>query len=123
MKSKFGKENSLEMAKIAYKALDDKLGEDIRLLDISEVSVLADYFLIAHGNNKNQVKAMIDETDRLLSKAGYEPKHIEGNNNGTWSLMDYGDIIVHVFGKEDRYFYALERIWADGKVVDFDAIK
>lgn len=120
MTNEKGKAQSLEMAKIAYKALDDKLGEDIRVLDISEVSVLADYFLIAHGNNKNQVKAMVDETDKQLSKVGYEPKHIEGNNNGTWSLMDYGDIIVHVFGKEDRYFYALERIWADGKVVEID---
>lgn len=115
-----GKELSLEIAKLAHKAIDDKQGEDIRVLDISEVSVLADYFIIAHGNNKPQVKAMIEEVDRVLSKEGHEPKNIEGNQNGSWSLMDYGDVIVHIFGKEDRYFYALERIWADGKEIDMD---
>lgn len=113
------KEKSLEIAKLAYSAIDEKQGEDIRILDISKVSVLADYFIIAHGNNKNHVKSLIDETDRVLSKAGHEPKNIEGNANGSWSLMDYGDVIVHIFGKEDRYFYALERIWADGKEVKF----
>jgi ribosome-associated protein len=82
-----GKELSLLMAKLAYKALDDKQGEDIRILDISGVSVLADYFIIAHGNNKNHVKALINETDRLLSKEGFEPKNIEGNHNGSWSHM------------------------------------
>jgi len=112
-----GKELSLKMAQLAYKALDDKQGEDIRILDISDVTVLADYFIIAHGNNKNHVKALINETDRVLSKAGFEPKNIEGNHTGSWSLLDYGDLIVHIFGKEDRYFYALERIWADGKEV------
>lgn len=106
-----------EMLKIAYEALDSKLAEDIRILDISEVTVLADYFIIAHGNNSNHVKALIDETDRLLSKAGYEPKNVEGYHSSSWVLLDYGELIIHIFGKEDRYFYDLERIWADGKEI------
>lgn len=112
-----------EMVKIAYKALDDKMGEDIRVLDISGISVIADYFLIAHGNNPNHVRALIDFTEEKLNKAGYETKNIEGNHNGSWVLMDFKDIIVHVFDKESRMFYDLERIWADGKVIeDIDAL-
>lgn len=106
------------MVKIAYEALDDKLGEDIRIIDISNISVLADYFIIAHGNNSNQVRSLIDYTEEKLNKAGYETKNIEGNHNGSWVLMDFRDIIVHVFDKENRSFYDLERIWADGKVIE-----
>lgn len=107
-----------EMVKIAHKALDDKIGEDIRILDISNISVLADYFIIAHGNNPNHVRALIDFTEEKLNKAGYETKNIEGNHNGSWVLMDFRDIIVHVFDKESRVFYDLERIWADGHVIE-----
>ena len=107
-----------DMVRIAYDALDDKLGEDIRILDISNISVIADYFLIAHGNNPNHVKSLIDFTEEKLNKAGYDTKNIEGNHNGSWVLMDFKDIIVHVFDKENRSFYDLERIWADGKVIE-----
>lgn len=107
-----------DMVRIAYNALDDKQGEDIRVLDISGISVIADYFLIAHGNNPNHVRALIDFTEEKLNKAGYDTKNIEGNHNGSWVLMDFKDIIVHVFEKESRMFYDLERIWADGKVVE-----
>lgn len=116
-------QNSKEMAKLAILALEDKKAEDIRIIDISEVSVLADYFIIADGNNRNQVQAMIDNVEESLGKAGYTPKQIEGYQNANWVLMDYSDIIVHVFDKENRLFYDLERIWRDGKTISVDEFK
>ncbi len=116
-------QNSKEMTKLAILALEDKKAEDIRVIDISEVSVLADYFIIADGNNRNQVQAMIDNVEETLGKAGYTPKQIEGYQNANWVLMDYSDIIVHVFDKENRLFYDLERIWRDGKAISVDEFK
>lgn len=107
-----------EMVKLAITALEDKKGEDIRIIDIREVSVLADYFLIASGSNGNQVQAMADNVEEEFGKAGYPCKQVEGYQSANWILMDYGDIIVHVFDKEDRLFYDLERIWRDGKIMD-----
>ena len=106
---------SKEMAKLAYQALSEKKAEDIRIIDISEISVIADYFIIASGSNANQLQAMQDSVDEQLYKAGYHAKQIEGNQRSSWILMDYSDIIVHIFSKEDRLFYDLERIWRDGK--------
>lgn len=111
-------EQAMEMARIAYDALSDKKGEDIRIIDISHISVIADYFIITDGTNESQVKALIENVDEKMSKAGYSIKQQEGQNSGTWVLMDYGDIIVHVFDKENRSFYNLERIWSDGKPVE-----
>lgn len=113
---------SKEMAKLAYYALDEKKAEDIRIIDISGVSVIADYFIIASGSNQNQLLAMQDAVDEELYKAGYHAKQIEGNQNSSWILMDYNDIIVHIFSKEDRLFYDLERVWRDGKEIDPDMI-
>ena len=107
-----------EMVKLAITALEDKKGEDIRVIDIREVPVLADYFLIASGSNGNQVQAMADNVEEELGKAGYPCKQVEGYQSANWILMDYGDIIVHVFDKEDRLFYDLERIWRDGKIME-----
>ena len=109
---------SKEMAKLAYQALSEKKAEDIRIIDISEISVIADYFIIASGSNANQLQAMQDSVDEQLYKAGYDAKQIEGNQRSSWILMDYSDIIVHIFSKEDRLFYDLERIWRDGKDID-----
>ena len=111
-------ETAKEMAKIAYKALADKKGEDITVLDISEISPLADYFLIANGNSENQVRALVDNVEEELHKNGYRMKQREGYTSGKWVLMDFGDIIVHIFDKDSRQFYDLERIWRDGKVVE-----
>ena len=105
------------MAKAAYEALEDKQGQEIKVLDIHEISVLADYFLIAHGNNPNHVKALIDSVEDKLAELGYTPNHVEGYQEGTWVLLDFGRIIVHVFHKEARLFYDLERIWSDGKTI------
>lgn len=111
-------EQSREMVKLAIGALEDKKGADLRIIDIREVSVLADYFIIASGSNTSQVQAMADHVDEILSKAGYPCKQMEGYQNANWILMDFQDIIVHVFHKEDRLFYDLERIWRDGKFID-----
>ena len=104
-----------EMARLACKALEDKKAVDIKVIDIEKVSILTDYFIIASGTNRNQVQAMADNAEEILGRAGYEPRQIEGYQNANWILMDYRDVIVHIFCREDRLFYDLERIWRDGK--------
>lgn len=108
-------QDSKLMAKLAYKALEDKKSEDIRVIEIGEISVLADYFIIANGNSSSQVDAMVDAVQEELFKEGFEPKRVEGVRSSGWILLDYGDLVVHIFSKEDRLFYDLERIWRDGK--------
>lgn len=107
-----------EMAKLASEALADKKGTDIKVIDIREISVIADYFVLADGDNQNQLAAMRDAVEESLYKAGACLKQVEGNQKSTWILMDYGDIIVHIFSKDDRLFYDLERIWRDGVMID-----
>lgn len=113
---------SAKFAKIAYDALADKKGDNIKIIDISEISPIADYFIIADGANQNHLQAMCDAVEEALYKAGCQLKQTEGNRNSTWILMDYGDVVVHVFSKEDRLFYDLERIWTDGKEVSVDKL-
>ncbi|MGN0335033.1 MAG: ribosome silencing factor [Lachnospiraceae bacterium] len=109
---------SKELAKIACAALEDKKANDIKVIDISGISVLADYFIIASGSNKNQVQAMVDSVQEDLYRIGKaEAKQVEGYSSASWILLDYGDIIVHVFDEENRLFYDLERIWRDGKEI------
>ena len=115
--------DSLEMAKLAIEALEDKKAQDIRVIDISEVSVLADYFIIAGGNNPSQIQAMCNQVEEKLGRAGAPPKQIEGYDTANWVLLDFGDVIVHIFDKENRLLYNLERIWRDGKQVELDTIK
>ena len=112
----------LEVVKKAVTALEDKKAEDITVIDIGEVSSIADYFIIANGSNANQLAAMQDAVDEAFYKSGYHAKQIEGNRNSTWILIDYNEVIVHLFSKEDRLFYDLERIWKDGKVLDLSEI-
>lgn len=109
--------NSKELVKIAYNALDDKKGHDIRIIDINEVSSMGDYFIIADGSNKNQVQALCDNVEEFMHKAGAKLKNREGYSNGGWILLDYYDIIVHIFVEEERSFYDLEHIWRDGRLV------
>ena len=109
---------SMDMVKTAYQALDKKLAEDIRVIDISEVSVLADYFIIANGANINQVQAIADEVLEKMGQAGYQLRQIEGYQSAIWILMDFSDVVIHVFSRDDRRFYDLERIWRDGKIVE-----
>ncbi len=108
-------DRTLEMVRLAKAALEDKKGQNIKVIDISKVSVLADYFIIADGSNPNQVQAMADSVEEALGQAGYPCRQIEGYGSANWILMDYGDIIIHAFNREDRLFYDLERIWRDGK--------
>lgn len=110
--------NPLEKVKIAVEALKDKKASDIRVLDIGRVSVLADYFVIASGSNKNQVQAMTDNVEEKLAEQKIFTKHVEGYVGGRWILLDYGDVIIHLFDEEDRIFYDLEKIWRDGTEVD-----
>ena len=109
-----------EIAKIAVNALEDRKAEDVTVIDISEISPIADYFIIANGTNQNQLQAMKDAADEALYKAGVKVQQVEGNQSSTWILMDYGDLIVHLFDEENRLFYDLERIWRDGKTLDME---
>ena len=112
-----------ELVKLAYNALSDKKGGDIKVIDIHEVSVLADYFLIADGSNINQVQAMADHVQEVLGRAGYECRQVEGYQSANWILLDYRDVIINLFSREDRLFYDLERIWRDGKTfIDIDQL-
>lgn len=108
---------SNEKVKIAYKALEDKKGVDIKIIDIRDISVLADYLIISGGTNKSQVQAMVDAVEEELEKENVSVKHVEGYASANWILLDYSDIIIHVFNQEDRLFYDLERLWQDGKCI------
>lgn len=116
-------EQSKELCRLAIQALEDKKAEEISVIDIQEVSVLADYFLIASGSNRSQIQALCDSVEEILTKAGTKVRQIEGYDSANWILLDFGDIIVHIFDKENRLFYDLERIWRDGKTVSLEEFK
>ncbi len=105
---------SKDMVKLAYKAMDDKKAVDISVLDISNISVLADYFIIASGTNVSQIDAITNNVMEALSRHGYDLKRSEGISDCGWILMDFGDIIVHVFSLKDRQFYDLDAVWSKG---------
>lgn len=109
---------SLEITKKAVAALEDKKAINVKVIDISQVSVIADYFIIASGSNINQVQALSDNVLDELAKSDIHPNQTEGYNTANWILMDYNDVIIHIFNQEDRLFYDLERIWRDGKAVE-----
>ena len=113
---------SYEQAVLAAKAISGKKGLDIQVIEISDVSVLADYMVIATGNSSTHVKALADEVEYQLDKAGISVSHIEGYRSNTWILLDYIDVIVNVFSDEAREFYDLDRLWQDGKAVDLTGI-
>ena len=113
---------SKEMAIIAAKALDAKKGKDIKVLEIDKITTLADYFVICTGGSNTQINALCDEVEKQLTAVGEEPLHREGYRGGTWVLLDYGCLAVHVFNAEAREFYSLEHVWADGREVDLSGI-
>ena len=113
---------SYEQAILAAKAIDSKKGLDIQVIEISDVSVLADYMVIATGTSSTHVKALGDEIEYKLDEAGVSVSHIEGYRSNTWILLDYVDVIVNVFSDEARKFYDLDRLWQDGKPVDLTGI-
>lgn len=102
---------NLDIAKAAAEALENKKGEDVKILDIRELADFADYFVLATGNNRNQIDAMEEAVGEALNKIGANHRNTEGNRDSNWILMDYGDVIIHIFDKESRSFYDLERIW------------
>jgi ribosome-associated protein len=111
-----------EGLRIAAKAVDDKKGIDIVVLDISAVATFADHFLLCSGDSARQIQAIANEVEQKMAAAGFRPTHIEGYAHAEWVLMDYSDLIVHVFSKKARDFYDLERLWRDARVVDVAAL-
>ena len=109
---------SKEMIKIIVDALNDKKAEDIRVIDISNISVISDYFVIANGSNPNQIQALVDNIEEKMGKGGYIERKVEGYNAASWISLDYEDVIVHVFSRDDRQFYNLEKVWSDGITVE-----
>lgn len=112
-----------EMALLAAKALSDKKGREIQVLEIGELTTLADYFVIATGSSNTQINALVDNVEKVMAEEAEEqPLHREGYRGGTWVLLDYGCVVVHIFNDEARKFYSLEHLWADGEEVDLSAI-
>ncbi|MGN0367194.1 MAG: ribosome silencing factor [Wujia sp.] len=108
----------MEYVKTIVDALEDKKAHDIKVIRISEISSMADYLVLADGDNRNQIQAMSDNVEEAMRKAKAELKNREGYANGGWILLDYYDIIVHIFSETERSFYDLDRIWSDGEYVD-----
>lgn len=113
---------SYEQALLTAKALDSKKGIDIQVIEIGDISVLADYMVIATGTSSTHVKALADEVEYQLDNAGISVSHIEGYRSNSWILLDYVDVIVNVFSDEAREFYDLERLWQDGKPIDLSNV-
>ena len=112
-----------ELALMAARALSDKKGREIQVLEIGDLTTLADYFVIATGSSNTQINALVDNVEKVLvEEAGEQPLHREGYRGGTWVLMDFGSLVVHVFTAEARKFYDLERLWQDGHQVNLAAV-
>ena len=112
-----------ELALMAARALSDKKGREIQVLEIGDLTTLADYFVIATGSSNTQINALVDNVEKVLrEEAEEEPLHREGYRGGTWVRLDYGFIALHVFNAEAREFYGLERLWRDGKPLDLTGI-
>ncbi len=110
----------MELAREAAQAAEDKKGLDVLILDITQISTVADYFVLSTGNSSTQVKAIADHVEEKLTEAGIKPLRREGVREGRWILLDYGDVVVHVFQQEDRAYYNLERLWGDAQVVNYE---
>ena len=114
---------ALELTAAIVKALDKKRGLNIEVLHTTDVTTLADYFVLATGSSNTQINALVDNVEKVITEqAGEEPLHREGYRGGTWVLLDYGCLAVHVFSAEAREFYGLERLWRDGKSVDLTGV-
>lgn len=111
------------MAKVIYEAIEDKLGEDITILNIGEVSSLCDYFIIASASSSRQVKAIAQSVEDAMTELDFEPRGKEGRDTQNWILLDYGDVMVHIFDEETRAFYNLEKLWKDAKFIDADSLE
>jgi len=110
---------TLEKAKKIAKLLDDKKGKDITILDITAATSVGDYFVIAGATSAPQINALVDEVEDKMAQDGVKVLHKEGMNTATWVLMDFGDVVVHVFHEETREFYGIERLWSDAPKIEF----
>ena len=111
-----------EMALTIAKALDSKKGIDIKVLETAELTTLADYFVICTATSTTQVKALSDACEKVMKDAGEPPHHVEGHRGGTWVLLDFSAVVVHIFMEEAREFYGLERLWSDARPVDLSEV-
>lgn len=111
-----------QIVKKVVKILDGKQAVDIAALQIKDLTTIGDYFVVASGNSNAQVKALADEVEAQLSALGLEPRKIEGSQTALWILMDYYDVVIHIFYKETREFYSLERLWSDAPKLDIDEL-
>lgn len=112
-----------EMVNTVVKVLDEKLAKDIEVLEVSGLTTMADYFVLATGGSDRQVQALCDHVEEALAKQGVFPVNKEGYRSGDWALLGYDDAIVHIFQAETREFYGLERIWKDATVIDIESLK
>ena len=112
-----------ELALLAAQALSEKKGREIQVLEIADLTTLADYFVLATGSSNTQINALVDNVEKVITEqAGEEPLHREGYRGGTWVLLDYGCVAIHVFNEEARAFYGLERLWSDGHALDLTGV-
>lgn len=112
--------DAIEAARTAAAAIDDKKGEDIILLDLSGLLVVTDVFVVASGTSKRHVKSLVEDAEEALRDLDRKPLRREGVEHGEWVLLDYGDVVIHVFDKPTRAYYELERLWADAPAIDFE---
>ncbi|HSJ71299.1 MAG TPA: ribosome silencing factor [Acidimicrobiia bacterium] len=112
--------DAIEAARAAAVAIDDKNGEDILLLDLSSLLVVTDVFVVASGTSNRHVRTLVEEAEEALKALGRRPLRREGVDHGEWVLIDYGDVVIHVFDRPTRAYYELERLWADAPMIDFE---
>ncbi len=110
------------MLRTIVTALENKKAQEIKVIEISDLTILADHFVIASGTSSTQVKALADEVEFQMAQEGVKPLHTEGYPSGSWIVLDYGSVVVHVFYGETRDFYSLERLWSDGKNIDLKTL-
>ena len=111
-----------ETALLLAKALDSKKGLDIKVLETGHLTTLADYFVLCSATSTTQIKALADACEKVMKEAGEPPHHVEGHRGGTWILLDFSAVVVHVFNEEAREFYDLERLWSDATPVDLSGV-
>lgn len=111
-----------EKLELIIKTLDSKRGEDIQAIKVTDLTILADYFVIVNGTSNTHARTLADEVEFQMTQQGIEPQRREADTGNTWIVLDYADIIIHVFYKETRSFYNLERLWADGEQLDISGL-
>jgi ribosome-associated protein len=105
--------NSLDTALRCAEAAENKKALDVQVLDLRTLTTIADYFVMCSGTSSTQVRAIADEIGQVLAQAGIRPSHVEGAPEATWVLMDYSDVVVHIFDEQSRTYYSLEKLWGD----------